>query len=136
MLGNIAAVATAVGLFLAVIGLRQTQRQRVRQFEDFYVSRYWTLMDRLSLEIAVGASNHLLPEDRKAVHAYLVLCEDELDLRAEGWISDATWELWSKGIQDQLGRGSVLEVWEQAKDARRRTRGCGSVGSQIRRRRL
>jgi hypothetical protein len=49
MISDIAGIATAVGVLLALGGLRQGQRQRIRAFEDFYVSRYWLLLDRLSL---------------------------------------------------------------------------------------
>lgn len=110
MLGDIASVATAIAVILAVAGLRQTQRQRVRQFEDFYVKRYWDLMDRLSLG-ALRDQRASNDEDRKALYAYLLLCEDELDLRAEGWISDSTWKVWGNGIKSQLSCGPADEVW-------------------------
>jgi hypothetical protein len=41
----VASVVTAAGIVIAVIGLRQAQRQRLRQFESLYVKRYWDLMD-------------------------------------------------------------------------------------------
>ena len=41
--------------------------------------------------------------NRKAVISYLMLSEDELDLRAERWISADTWELWRPEIRWQAG---------------------------------
>ena len=57
---------------------------RIRAFEDFYVKRYWDLMDRLSLDAlrGRGSGDPLNDNDEKAVLAYMLLCEDELDLRA------------------------------------------------------
>jgi hypothetical protein len=45
----IATCVTAIGVMIALFGLRASQRQRLREFESFYVQRYWALMDGLSL---------------------------------------------------------------------------------------
>ena len=50
--------------------------------------------------------------DKKAVIAFLMLSEDELDLRAQGWIGAETWSLWRAGMATQLGRWPFHEVWE------------------------
>lgn len=116
MIADIASVATAIGVFIALTGLRQSQRQRVRAFEDSYVRRYWHLMDQLSLDALRGVANGPLSEaDEKIIRAYLLLCEDELDLRANGWISDATWKIWEPGIIAQLRRWPFEEVWNDVK---------------------
>jgi hypothetical protein len=54
MIQDIATIVTAVGVFVAVLGLRAAQRQRMRQFETLYVQRYWSLMDGLSLDVLRG----------------------------------------------------------------------------------
>jgi hypothetical protein len=116
VIADIAAVATAIGVFIALTGLRQNQRQRIRAFEDFYVRRYWELMDQLSLDALRGKANGPLSEaDEKIIRAYLLFCEDELDLRAIGWISDATWKIWGPGILTQLHRWPFDEVWNDVK---------------------
>jgi hypothetical protein len=52
-------------------GLRQNQRQRVRAFEDFYVRRYWELMDQLSLDALRGKATGPLSEtDEKIRHPH------------------------------------------------------------------
>jgi hypothetical protein len=68
-----------------------------------FVDRYWTIMDRLSLEALKGdVVSELAREDVRHVWAYLRLCEDQLDLRGQGWVCDRTWRLWITGMQEQL----------------------------------
>lgn len=95
---TVATVITALGVLLAALALRASQRQRLRQFESVYVERYWRLMDGLSLAATRGESSLPHPGDEKIARAYLRLCEDECELRAEGWIGDATWRIWAEGI--------------------------------------
>lgn len=49
--------------------------------------------------------------DQRAAFAYLLLCEDELNLRREGWISDETWHFWRNGIESQLKKYPVAQAW-------------------------
>jgi hypothetical protein len=120
----IASVVTAIGIVIAVVGLRQTQRQRLRQFEALYVKRYWELMDRLSLAaLKEDRTSSVVDEDQRAIRAYLRLCEDQLELRREGWISSATWLVWAEGIMNQLMRCPFDEVWaEVEKETQERER--------------
>lgn len=112
MIADVASIATAIGVLTAVGVLRQNQRQRVRQFEDMYVLRYWEIMDRLSLPALRGdGTDPLEPSDEKAVRAYFRLCEDELQLREDAWISDSTWEIWALGIRQQMNSSPFSEVW-------------------------
>jgi hypothetical protein len=112
LIGDIASIATAVGVLAAVAALRQAQRQRLRQFEDTYVARYWNLMDRLSLSV-LRADGHGPPDehDERVIRAYFQLCEDELELRKTGWISDATWRIWADGIRWQMQPWPFDELW-------------------------
>jgi hypothetical protein len=38
------------------------------------------------------------PYDEKAIRSYFFLCEDELEMRASGYISDNTYKIWTDGI--------------------------------------
>jgi len=69
-----------------------------------YVQRYWTIIDRFSLEAASKDRPDAKPDesDQKAIRAYIRLCEDELEMRAEGWISDSTYKIWASSICMQL----------------------------------
>ena len=112
---SLAPAATAVGVLVAAGSLALSARQQKRQFESFYVQRYWTLMDRLSLDVMRGdvtTSSHLSPDDEKAIRAYLRLCEDELELREGGWISRRTWRVWHSGIRAQLRNPPFALVWK------------------------
>lgn len=112
MLGDAASLATAVGVFLAVVGLRQAQIQRVRTFESLYVKRYWDLMDKLSLESMCGKD---CAADEKYIRGYLTLCEDQVELREGGWISDATWRVWEEGIRQQMNHPCFGDVYDRVR---------------------
>lgn len=113
MLQDIGTLVTAAGVLLAWLSLQAVRRQRLRRFEMIYVQRYWQLMDGLSLEALTGPRGELQRSDARIVRGYLRLCEDELELRGAGWISDETWAVWGPGIHTQLGRWPFREVWAQ-----------------------
>jgi hypothetical protein len=115
MVANIGLLLTAVGLLGAVLALRQAYRARLRQFEAMFVQRYWDILDRLSLEALRGrpVAADIGEGDQKAIRAYVRLCEDELELRARGSISDYTYAIWAAGIRDQLKQPMFDQVWEQ-----------------------
>jgi hypothetical protein len=126
VLEDIAWVATAVGVLVAAFSVRAANSQRRRQFETIYVQRYWALMDQLSLDALKGCdpeSFHskgpstvdegldISQNDERIVRSYLRLCEDELELRREGWISYETWAIWQVGIAAQLRRWPFKLLW-------------------------
>jgi hypothetical protein len=114
MFQNIASIAAVFGIFIAVLAVRAARLQRRRQFETIFVQRYWSLIDRLSLDAQKG---HRRPQiegsDEKTVRSYLRLCEDELKLRKEGWISDETWQIWQIGMVAQLRRWPFDVIWTE-----------------------
>lgn len=67
-------------------------------------------MDGLSLDALTGQQPDLTDADRKIARAYIGLCEDQLKLRGEGWISNETWRIWSTGIAAQLERSPFRQV--------------------------
>ena len=114
MLADIVLIVTAVGVFAAVFGLRQSNRERLRQFEAMYVQRYWSILDRLSLDALAGLSKGSPCEgDLKAIRAYMFLCEDELEMRGRGYIADTTYRIWADAAVTQLHQPMFQEVWEQ-----------------------
>ena len=115
MVSDIALIVTAVGVLGVVLGLRQSYRERLRQFEEKYVERYWKILDQLSLEAIRGpSSDEFGRSDEKAIRSYLILCEDELEMRHYGYVADRTYELWAEGIRSQLGQPPFETVWKQA----------------------
>jgi hypothetical protein len=114
LLGDIALIVTAVGVLGVVFGLRQSYRERLRQFEEKYVERYWKILDELSLEAVRGPfSGEIGRSDEKAIRSYIALCEDELEMRRYGYIADSTYELWADGIRSQLRQPPFEPVWKQ-----------------------
>jgi len=114
LLSDIALIVTAVGVLGVVFGLRQSYRERLRQFEEKYVERYWRILDELSLEAVRGPfSGEVGRSDEKAIRSYIALCEDELEMRHYGYIADSTYELWSEGTRSQLRQQPFEIVWKQ-----------------------
>jgi len=114
VLADIALIVTAAGVVAAVFGLRQSNRERLRQFEAMYVQRYWSILDQLSLGALSGSAEEDPSEtDEKAIRAYLFLCEDELEMRAKGYIADTTYRIWADGALAQLKQPTFRAVWEQ-----------------------
>jgi hypothetical protein len=115
---NIISYVMTLSLLFGALALRASQRQRLRQLEMLYVQRYWALMDKLSLSALRGTPQTTVgEEDEKVVRAYLRLCEDQLELRKQGWLSTATWRLWSAGMNQQLRRWPFHAVWSEIRDA-------------------
>ena len=84
----------AIGL--QIIGERSA---RHREFENMYVQRYWDIAAKLPMRFVQGFSDYKLSKpERTAMYNYLLLCEDEMDLRAKGFITDKTWKIWMSGI--------------------------------------
>lgn len=114
MIADIALIVTAIGVVGVVLGLRQNYRERLRQFESMYVERYWMILDRLSIDALSGLCPDIVTEDdNKAIRSYILLCEDELEMRENGYIADSTYELWAVGIQNQLKQPMFAKIWKQ-----------------------
>jgi hypothetical protein len=118
MVQTVISIVMMLSLVFGAMAVRASQRQRLRQLEMLYVQRYWALMDRLSLSALRGnPSTAVDAEDEGVVVAYLRLCEDQLELRKQGWLSTATWSLWSVGMEQQLCRWPFNAVWTEIRDA-------------------
>jgi hypothetical protein len=114
VVADIALIVTAIGVLAAVYSLRQSYRERLRQFEAMYVQRYWSILDQLSLDaLSESSQDRIIDTDQKAIRSYLLLCEDELEMRKNGYIGDSTYRLWAAGIRDQVAQSMFGEVWDQ-----------------------
>lgn len=111
VVSEIALFITAACVLGVAYGLRQSYRQRLRQFEAMYIQRYWKLLDRFSLELLIGSSaGQISTDDEKAIRSYFLLCEDELEMRAKEYIADSTYSTWVEGIFEQLEQPMFKEV--------------------------
>lgn len=62
------------------VAIWQVRTQRVRQVEDFYIARYWSLLDRLSTRTLRGVDAGALDEEEEMpIRLYFRLSEDEAD---------------------------------------------------------
>jgi hypothetical protein len=117
LVSEIALIVTALGVLGVMVGLRQSYRERLRQFESMYVQRYWKILDQLSLEAVkaspVADASH---EDEKAIRNYILLCKDELQMRRNGYISDSTYGVWADGMRDQLSQPMFEKIWAQVEE--------------------
>jgi hypothetical protein len=117
MVADIALIVTAIGVLGAVYSLRQSYRERLRQFEAMYVERYWSLLDQLSLGALRGSSYSKIDEtDERAIRAYIRLCEDELEMRQNAYIGDTTYRIWSDAICEQFTQPMFQEVWKAVRE--------------------
>jgi hypothetical protein len=95
LIGDIAGIATAVGVLIAAAGVLAQTRARKFGLAQVYSERYWQIDD------------HLLQEDRRhpgsaIARRYLRLCEDEFDAARLGWVDRAVWDAWHTGIRSQI----------------------------------
>lgn len=95
---------TLLAIVFAVLQLVGDRNQRHREFENLYVQRYWNLEDSLSDEVYLNKSDvqPTLGSDYRLIVSYLRLCEDQIDIRREGFVTDRTWKIWADGIRSQL----------------------------------
>jgi hypothetical protein len=106
-----------VGVVFAGASILLARRQLQRDFEDFYVKRYWQIMDDYSLEGLLGdprpqSRRASTNDDERTALRYLMLCEDEIDVYRNRYISRKTWDLWRKAILNGVERSPVKEVWD------------------------
>ncbi|MDN5896920.1 MAG: hypothetical protein L0H93_23220 [Nocardioides sp.] len=99
VVGLVVSLVTAGSIIFAAIQIVAQTRQMHREFEALYVQRYWSLMDQHS----VGFRRGMKPNktDQLVLVQYLQLCEDEIDLRRLGRVTDDTWRYWEQSIRAQ-----------------------------------
>jgi len=92
-------IVATLGVFGIIVQIIGERRARHREFENMYVQRYWDLIGTLPIRFVQGHADYT-PNDSQSIALcnYLLLCEDELDLRAKGFITDQTWEIWRSSI--------------------------------------
>lgn len=109
---DVVSTLTLVAVVAAVLQLRLHTQQTHRDLESLYVQRYWELMDRRSGPFEVDSQPQ--PQDRRVIYSYFQLCEDELDLRRVGRITDSTWKEWARWIREQCASPGYHEALTEA----------------------
>lgn len=93
---DIATIVTGFAVCLAVVPFFETRKQRARDADQWYVDRYWMIQDRKHIRRRGGRVIAHSPLD--VLYAELKLCEDELDARANGWVTNSSWKIWADSI--------------------------------------
>ncbi|MFE6768076.1 hypothetical protein ACFVFD_03760 [Streptomyces fimicarius] len=110
-------ITLVAALTASAIAIWQARTQRVRQVEDVYVARYWSLLDRLSVHTFRGLDGYTpCEEEELAIRLYFRLSEDQAALRAQSWVSDDTWRDWSGAISAQMSRAPFDRLWEETRE--------------------
>lgn len=89
-------LAATTGIYLVYTQVRLQRKQLHREFENLYVEIYWTIMDRLEGSRCRSRSR------ASAIAAYLMLAEDQCDMRQQNRVTDETWSIWGPAIYCHL----------------------------------
>lgn len=108
-------ILTLIAIAFAVLQLVGDRNQRHREFENLYVQRYWNLVDRMSDDLYLKSNEELRrpSSDSRLMVAYLRLCEDQIDVRKEGFVTDRTWKIWGGGIRTQLEEAAYKRQFKE-----------------------
>lgn len=110
-----AAVATAVGVFIAGWQLGLSKRQAVTTFEDQLASQYRDIARRLPVEALLGETldeasyREALPE----FYHYFDLSNEQACLRSQKRIRKRTWSEWRDGIKQNVNRPAFARAWDE-----------------------
>lgn len=110
-----ASVATAVAVFIAGWQIRLAKRLAVTQFEDELTKQFREIIHTIPIEALLGLplEEHRYREARDDIFRYIDLCNEQVFLRMNGRVSDATWRLWSDGIKAFLRRPAFDRAWRE-----------------------
>jgi hypothetical protein len=108
---SIASIVTALAVAFAVGQLVVARQQSHREFENIYVQRFWAIIDQFTDEVALQpAPQSFAGHDRVIALSYIRLCEDELDMRHLGRITNSTWSFWSPAIAATMSQTGYQEL--------------------------
>lgn len=100
----VVSVITMIAVLLGVLQIRYVNQQMHRELEMQYLERFWAVMDRrslgLKLEEAGSTGDQVSREDQAVLREYLALCEDQIELRKLGRVTDHTWGYWREDIRN------------------------------------
>ena len=113
----IASLATAIGIFVAVIQLYLSLKVSQTNFEDDYSREYREIIHKIPVEALLGEelSKEKFNETLDDFYNYFDLTNGEVFLRQVGRISCKTWKDWSVGIESNLGKKAFHKAWEYIK---------------------
>lgn len=108
-LAAISSAVTLVAVIIAYVQILNLNRQMHREFEMQYLQRFWKLMDQRSEKFKL--TGRPKKSDRTIIREYLVLCEDQVALRALGRVTDHTWNFWRVDIHKLCTSESIYPTY-------------------------
>jgi hypothetical protein len=114
--GEIASLATAVGVVLVALQLVLGRRQARVALEDELSREYREIATRIPVPAFFDKLDPELPlpdlhEHIREYVRYLDLSKQQVFLRMQRRISARTWQLWRDGIRDNLERDGFNRAW-------------------------
>jgi hypothetical protein len=94
------------------------RQQSTTTFEDGLTQQYRRIMESIPIEIWLGEAIETLEigsrnRCRDAIYRYIDLCQDQVFLRDNGRITEATWTEWAPGIKGNMNIAAFKEVWSE-----------------------
>lgn len=110
---SLTGIATTTGLFIAYRQFRLATRQAQTTFEDALAREYRQVAHRIPVRALLGDD---LPESQSGIaldefYWYFDLTNEQIFLRRNGRVSDATWANWRDGIRANLRKPAFARAW-------------------------
>lgn len=113
----LASIATALGVLFAAWQLLLAKRQATTAFEDSLAREYREIAQRIPVRALLGDT--LPPEEAAAAlddfYHYVDLSNEQVFLRQNGRVTEATWRNWADGMRTMLTRPAFGAAWEEIK---------------------
>jgi hypothetical protein len=115
----IASAGTATGVLIGAFQLYLTKKINQTQFEDDLDNHYRRIITIIPVNALLGTELTTVEakEARDGIYFYVDLSNEQVFLRQNGRVSDATWILWRDGIKSNLSRPAFEKAWEEFKIA-------------------
>jgi hypothetical protein len=113
----VASIVTAIGVFVAAYGLRESRQIAQTEFEDSLDQQYRELAKDIPVDALIGkmVASDKKEFTRELIYNYLDLSNEQVFLRKKKRIRLDTWLDWSGGIKSHLGKVEFQAVWQEIK---------------------
>jgi hypothetical protein len=114
IIGDIAGIATAIGVAFGAAQLWLNRAQDRTAFEDRIADKYRKTIKPQITRALLDPLDNRQREIVEPVYEYLDLCNEEVFLRIHGRVAKRTWEEWCRGICSNLTHEAIREGWQLA----------------------
>ncbi|KQC08027.1 MAG: hypothetical protein APR54_05160 [Candidatus Cloacimonas sp. SDB] len=114
LIQTIAATATAIGIFIAVIQLIYSYGHSITRFEDEVSKEYREIIKPIPTEAILGEelSDDEFKKHLESIFSYIDLSNEEIFLRQRGRVSRKTWDYWRSGILSNMKKPVFKKAWD------------------------